>query len=405
MVQRYKIGIVRETKTPPDRRVALPPNQARELTTRYSALEIAIQPSSIRCFSDEEYARIGIKLQEDLSDCDLLIGIKETKIPTIIQGKTYMEFAHVAKKQPHNRPLIQAFADQGNTLIDYEYLTDDKGNRLIAFGHWAGIVGAYNAIRALYIKEDLPELKPAHQMHDYKEMQEVLKGLKVIPKKFVITGGGRVAGGAMEVLAQAGVKEVTPDEFLKGQFDYPVYCRLDPWHYAKRKDGKPFDWSYWLSNPADHDTAFIPFTSATDILVACHYWDYRSPHFFSREDMLNNSFRISIIADVSCDIPGPIPSTIKASTIADPFFDYNPKTDMEEPPFSSKGNVTVMSIDNLPGELPRDASEFFGNILIEKIIPHIVTGDKEGIIERATILKNGKLTGKFSYLSDYLKGE
>jgi len=405
MPKHYKIGILRETKTPPDRRVALTPEQVVEVIKKFDNVDVVVQPSELRCYKDDEYSRLGVKLQDDLSDCDLLIGVKETKIPTIIPGKTYMEFAHVAKKQPHNQKLIQAFAANGNTVVDYEYLTDKNGVRLVAFGHWAGVVGSYNALRAIYIKHKLGELPPAHTLHDYNELKGILKKIKLPSLKFVITGGGRVAGGAMEVLGQAGIVEVTHDEFLTKEFDHPVYTRLDPWHYAKRNDSKPFDWDYWVSNPADHESTFLPYAQTADVFIACHYWDFRSPHFFTVDDMKQPDFRISIIADVSCDIPGPIPSTIKASTIADPFFDFNPATGKEEPPFSCGMNVTVMSIDNLPGELPRDASEFFGRLLIDKVLPHLLCDDCEGVIERATILKDGKLTPRYAYLQDYLEGK
>ncbi|HPD96006.1 MAG TPA: NAD(P)-dependent oxidoreductase [Tenuifilaceae bacterium] len=405
MTNKIKIGILKETKTPPDRRVALPPKQVKILMEKFDNVEVVVQPSDIRCFKDEEYTKLGIILQEDISNCDLLIGVKETKIPTIIPNKTYIEFAHIAKKQPHNLPLIRAFTANKNTLIDYEYFTDKKGVRLVAFGHWAGIVGAYNALRALSIKEGLTALKPANQMHDYSELKAVLQTVKIPAKKFIVTGGGRVAGGAVEILTHIGASEVTTEDFLGKSFNTSVYCRLDPWHYAKHKKGNEFVWDNWVNNPMDFESTFLPYTKKADVMIACHYWDYRSPHFFTLEDMASPDFNISVIADVSCDIPGPIPSTIKASTIADPFYDFNPKTQKEEPAFSRKGNVTMMTIDNLPGELPRDASEFFGNLLIEKVLPHILCDDCEQVIERATILKNGILTKNYSYLQDFLDGK
>lgn len=404
MEKKFKVGLLRETKTPPDKRVALPPAQAVELMRRFANVEVVAQPSEIRCYRDSEYVEAGIRLQEDLGDCDLLLGVKEVKISALIPNKTYLFFAHVAKKQPHNQPLIKALAERRITLMDHEYLTDSKGNRLVAFGHWAGVVGAYNALRARGIKTNRFYLPPAHLCHDYKELLVGLGKVRLDPKKILITGGGRVAGGAMEIFRAIHVREVAPEEFLSREFDEPVVCRIDPWHYARRKDGKPFDWDYWVSNPSEHESAFVPYTKVTDILVACHYWDYRSPCFFTREDMLSPDFRISIIADVSCDIPGPIPTTVKASTIADPYFDYNPRTGKEEPAFSGDRNVTVMSIDNLPGELPRDASEFFGRVLIENVFRHFLSNDPEGVIERATILKGGELTPRYAYLKDYLQG-
>ena len=405
MQNKFKIGLVKETKTPPDRRVALPPAQAVELMKRFSNVEVVAQPSELRCYKDSEYTEAGIKLQNDISDCDLLIGVKEVKIDALISNKTYLFFAHVAKKQPHNQKLIKAIAEKGITLLDHEYITNQKGERLVAFGRWAGIVGAYNAMRARGIRTDRYNLRPAHECHDYKDMMSGLKNVKLLPKKILISGGGRVAGGALEVFRAIGVKEVSPEEYLTKTYNEPVLCRIDPWHYAKRKDGQPFDWDHWVKYPMEYESAFLPFTKVADIFVACHYWDFRSPHFFTKEDMRSPDFKITVIADVSCDVPGPIPSTIRATTIADPFYGYNPVLEREEVAFTSKKNVTMMTVDNLPGELPRDASEDFGKTLVESVIPHFLGNDEEGVVKRATILKDGKLTELYGYLQEYLDGK
>lgn len=405
MVKKFKIGLVKETKTPPDRRVALPPIQSVELMKKYPNVEVVAQPSDIRCYKDSEYADLGIKLQDDLSDCDLLIGVKEVKIHALLPGKSYLFFAHVAKKQPHNQALIQAIAQRGISLLDHEYLTDPSGNRLVAFGRWAGVVGAYNAMRARGIRTDRYNLRPAQECHDFQDMMSGLKNVHLLPKKILITGGGRVAGGALEVFRTAGIMEVSPEDYLNKQYNEPVLCRIDPWHYAKRKDGQPFDWEHWVKHPMEYESTFLPYTKVTDIFVACHYWDFRSPHFFTKEDMRSPDFKITVIADVSCDVPGPIPSTLRATTIAEPFYGYNPVLEREEVAFTSKKNITMMTVDNLPGALPRDASEDFGKTLIEKVIPHFLGNDEEGVVKRATILKDGKLTELYSYLQDYLNGK
>jgi alanine dehydrogenase len=405
MNKKFRIGLVMETKNPPDKRVAIPPAQVKELKSQFPNVEVVAQPSDLRCFKDCEYVDAGIELRNDLSDCDLLIGVKEVKIDAFIPGKTYLFFAHVAKKQPHNRPLLQAIIDKKVTLLDHEYLTNTKGERLVAFGHWAGIVGAYNGLLAYGRKTGQFELQRAKDCHDYQELLQGLKGLTLKPTRILITGGGRVAGGAMDIFRALNVKEVTPEEFLNTQFNEPVLCRLDPWHYAQRKDGKPFEWGYWVNNPAEHISTFMPFTKVTDLFIACHYWDFRSPHFFGKPDLHNPDFSIKVIADVSCDVPGPIPSTLRATTIAEPFYDYCIETDSEVAPFSGDNNITMMTIDNLPGELPRDASEFFGKTLIGNVIPHFLGDDSEGVVKRATIVKEGKLTDHYSYLKDYLEGK
>ncbi|MDY0254502.1 MAG: NAD(P)-dependent oxidoreductase [Tenuifilaceae bacterium] len=405
MDKTFKIGLLRETKTPPDKRVAIPPAQAKELKEMYPQVDIVAQPSELRCYADSEYVEAGIPLQEDVSDCDLLIGVKEVKIEALLPGKSYLFFAHVAKKQPHNRKLIQAIAQKGITLLDHEYLTNPKGERLVAFGHWAGVVGAYNGLIAYGKRTGQFELPRAKDCHDYQELVGILKKTKLHQARILITGGGRVAAGALEIFRTLGVQEVEPEEYLTKQFDKPVVCRLDPWHYAQRKDGKPFDWQFWLSNPTDHTSTFVPYTKVTDLFVACHFWDFRSPIFFRKEDMKAPDFSIKVIADVSCDIPGPIPTTLRATTIADPFYDYSIEQDEEVPAFSGENNVTTVTIDNLPGELPRDASEYFGKIMVNTVIPHFLGNDEEGVVKRATILRDGKLTDLYQYLQDYLEGK
>ncbi len=405
MEKKFKIGLIKETKTPPDRRVALPPAQAVDLMKRCPGIEVVAQPSELRCFTDSEYQAAGISLQADLSDCDLLIGVKEVKIPALIPNKSYLFFAHVAKKQPHNLQMFQTICNNKITLLDHEYITDIKGERLVAFGRWAGIVGAYNAMKARGIRTDGYKLRPAFECHDYEDMMSGLKKVHLRPKKILVSGGGRVANGALEVFRTIGIKEVTPEDYLTKEFNEPVLCRIDPWHYAKRKDGKPFEWNHWVKSPMEYESTFLPYTKVTDIFVACHYWDFRSPHFFTKEDMRSPDFKITVIADVSCDIPGPIPSTLRATTIAEPFYGYNPVLEREEIAFTSKKNITMMTVDNLPGALPRDASIDFGKTLVDRVLPHFVDGDPEGILRRATITKDGKLTEPFSYLADYLEGK
>jgi saccharopine dehydrogenase (NAD+, L-lysine forming) len=404
-MKNFKIGLLKETKTPPDKRVALAPAQAVELMNRYPNVQVVAQPSDLRCYNNEEYFEAGVALQDDLSDCDLLIGVKEVKIEALLPNKKYLFFAHVAKKQPHNRKLLQAIVDKGITLLDHEYLTNKNNERLVAFGKWAGIVGAYNGLIAYGKRTGDFELRRAKDCYDYKDLIEGLKKISLKPTKILITGGGRVAGGAMEIFNALGIREVSPEEFLTQVFNEPVVCRLDPWHYAQRKDGKPFEWQYWVSNPMDHISTFLPYAKVASILVASHYWDFRSPHFFRLEDIHLPDFKIKVIADVSCDIPGPIPSTLKATTIAEPFYDFNPQLDREQKPFSGEDNITMMTIDNLPGELPRDASEFFGQTLIDNVIPHFLGNDEEGVVERATIVKEGLLTERYNYLQAYLDGK
>ena len=383
-----KIGILRETKNPPDRRVPLTPPQIIALEEMYPNVQFFVQPSDNRCYSDEEYDYLDIPLKEDLKDCDILLGVKEVDKRLFIHGKTYMFFAHVAKKQPYNREMLREMIDRKIKLIDYEYLTTEKGQRVVAFGRHAGIVGAYNGLRARGITTNRFKLKPAYQCHNLDEMWAGLRLIEVkAGLKMLVTGEGRVAQGAMETLGICSLVEVSADDYLSKEFDVPVVCQIGPDKYTRHKKGLPFRFTDFMKNPEDYESAFLPFARSTDILIACHFWDPRSPHFFTKEDMKRPDFRISVIADISCDINGPIPSTLRATTIADPFYAYNPHLDTEEPAFSRPSNITVMSIDNLPGELPRDASLDFGKMLMNSVLNDILTQTESPMIERATIVK------------------
>jgi saccharopine dehydrogenase (NAD+, L-lysine-forming) len=398
-----RIGILKETKSPPDHRVPFIPGQLRMLQEKLPVLVFRLQPSEIRCYSDKEYADEGIVLKNDLSDCDILFGIKEVSIDTLIPGKTYMFFSHTGKKQPHNRQLFGEMTAKRITLVDYEYLTDQDNIRLATFGRWAGIVGAYNGLRAWGERFNLFRLKPAHQCFNFGEMKSETSKVSLPPIRILITGGGRVAGGAMETMALLNIREVSPQDYLGSNFNEPVLCRIDPWHYARRKNGAHFSMDHFTSYPEQYESVFKPYTSFTDLYMACHFWDPASPVLISRSDMQEPGFRIKVIADISCDINGSVRSTIRASSIGNPFYGYHPMSGKETSAFDPE-SITVMAVDNLPGELPRDASGDFGRMLLEKVIPALLENDPQGIINRATILKNGQLTPKFEYLQDYLEG-
>lgn len=401
-MNRIKIGLLCETKTPPDRRVALPPVQAATLMRMYPGLQILVQPSPIRCFTDAEYVHEGVPVQEDLSECDLLIGIKEVKIPALIEDKQYLFFAHVAKKQAYNKPLLKAMLDKRIMLSDYEYFTDIHGMRLIAFGRWAGIIGAYNGIRAWGLKTGRFSLKPANSCYNRQEMDAQLEGLDLGPVRILVTGGGRVAHGAMETLDKLAVPVVSHREYCEEPRSTPVICRLDPEHYTERINGAPFDFTHFCNEPQAYRSRFRRFYPSTDLFLAAHFWDPLSPRLWEPQEMLSEEFRIRVIADISCDINGSVPSTIRSSKIAEPFYDFDPVSWSEKRPFSDARHITVMAIDNLPGELPRDASEEFAGILIERIMPCLLGDDPDQVVERATITRDGDLTGRFRYLRDFV---
>jgi saccharopine dehydrogenase (NAD+, L-lysine-forming) len=397
------LGLIRETKNPPDRRIVLSPAQAVEVMEKFPQVEVVVQPSSIRAFRDEEYAGLGIRMSEDMSECQILMGVKEVSLEAIIPNKTFLFFSHTIKKQPYNQRLLQKCMESGITLIDHELLTDSRGNRVVAFGRWAGMVGAYNGLIGYGIRSHQFRLKRASECHDRMEMFQELKNIRLPNLRILVTGGGRVAQGAMETLGQLNLLQVSPEEFLNKQYDQPIVCRLDPWDYVIHKDRKPFDFEHFVKHPDEFQSTFLPFTKVTDYLIPCHFWDPASPVFFSREDMLSPDFAIQTIADVSCDVNGPIPSTIRASTIADPFYGYDPKSGLEADPWNPH-HITVMAIDNLPGELPRDAAEDFGRMMIDRVLPSLFGTDPDQMIARATILEKGLLTDHFGYLRDYAEG-
>ncbi len=399
-----KIGIIREGKVPADNRVPLNPSQAKHMSDM--GVDIVVQPSDIRCFPDQDYKDAGIRLKEDLSDRDILLGVKEVPIDDLISGKTYFFFSHTRKEQPYNQPLLKHIVDNQIKLIDYEALTDENGARVIAFGKFAGMVGAHNALWTYgqRTKEfDLPRMK---DLFDYEAATQIYDKTKFPNLKIVLTGTGRVAGGAAMVLDDMGIKKVSPLDYISSDFDHPVYTQLNSFYYAKRKDGKMFNSVQdFYSNPTEYESEFSHFLPMSDIMINGIYWDNDAPAFFTVDQMKSNKFGIKVISDVTCDIApvSSIPSTIKASTIQDPIFGFDVKTGKEIKPHG-KSVVDMMSIDNLPNELPRDASTSFGDMFINNVLNELGNRKSE-MIQRATIADFGNLGKDFEYLRDYLNGK
>jgi alanine dehydrogenase len=399
-----KIGIIKEGKVPSDKRVPLTPAQCQEILSTYSDVQIKCQSSDIRCFPDEEYSNAGVEVVEDISDCEIILGVKEVLIPMLMEGKTHFFFSHTMKKQEYNRDLLQAVVNKNVSLIDWECLTNKDGQRLIAFGRYAGIVGAYNAIWTYGKRYRLFDIRRAYECFDLDDMKTEYDKVSLPPIKIVLTGGGRVSKGAMEVFLGMGIRKVSPAEFLTEHFDGPVFTQLNTRDYNIKPGGAAFDKAEFYNDPSGYTSGFAPFSEKADILVAGAYWDPKAPVLFKKEDALAANFKIRVIGDITCDIEGSIPSTKEPSTIDNPIYDYDPSTDKIESAFSDEGNITVMAVDNLPCELPRNASEDFGKEFVSHILPNLVGEDQDGIIKRATITKEGGLTSEFSYLQDFVDG-
>ena len=400
-----KIGIIREGKVPPDARTPMTPEQCAEAQVELP-LRIVVQPSQVRCFKDAEYTNHGIHLQEDLSDCNLLLGIKEVPINQLLADKAYMFFSHTMKKQAYNRPLLQALVDKNIRMIDYEALQDEKGQRLIAFGFYAGIVGAHNALWTWGERTGDFSLPRLSNSHDYAQVLEVYNQMNLPPLRIVLTGGGRVAKGAAKNLKDMGIGQVSPEEYLNQKFNEPVFTQLKASDYVERKDGTAFDKADFYANGAAYQSKFHLFSGITDIFINGIFYDKTAPKFFTLKEINNSDFSIQVIADITCDImpDSSVPCTIRASKIANPVYGIDKKSGQETLPFEA-GSIDIMAIDNLPSELPRDASAFFLRQLIEKILPEFLLAEESEVLKQATICGAGALTEKFSYLQSFLIGQ
>ncbi len=399
-----KFGLIKERKNPPDRRVVLSPKACKAVIDKFPDAIVEVESSDVRTFKDIAYENEGIKVTDDISNCDVLLGVKEVPLESLIPNKKYFFFSHTIKKQPYNRKLLQVILEKNIELYDHEVITEKSGKRLVAFGRYAGIVGAYNGLRALGLKRNLYEIPKAETLTDQKELIDVLNQIKLPPVKIVLSGKGRVGNGAREMLDAMNIKEVSVEEYLNDDFKEPVYCQIDVLDYSKRSDGKTIDANDFFQNPSDYKSNFMRFCEVSDFYIAGHFYGDGAPYLFTREDAKSSKFKIKVIADISCDIDGPVATTIRASTIANPIYGYNALKE-EETDFKDNKAIAVMAVDNLPCELPKDASDGFGENFVKHVIPSFFNNDKDGILERARMTQNGKLTQRYLYLQDYVEGK
>lgn len=399
-----KIGLIKETKIPIDNRVALTPQQMAQLQKSYPDDQFVVQSSPIRAYTDEEYRQSGIQVCDDIADCDILFGIKEASIPSLIPDKHYFFFGHIAKMQAYNKPLLQAMMAKRITFSDYEYLTDSQHKRVCAFGWWAGIVGVYHTLRCYGLKYHTFTLPAPDKKFSLEQLTLLLCNI-VLPKiKILITGTGRVSQGAQYILQKIGAKKMSEQQFLNTPaVDFLSYCVADAPQLVEHCHGKTFNWDTFNQTPQLYRSIFMRWAVCTDMLICAHFWAPDAPVYLSEQDLKNPNLSIKVIGDITCDIQGSIKSTLRATTHDEPYYDYNPITGQEMPPFSLPDNISVMAVDTCPNALALDTSDYFGQMLMQHVFPPLLNRQHSDILQRGTILQNGQLTPLFRYLDNFSK--
>jgi hypothetical protein len=394
-----RIGLIRETKIPADNRVALIPSQCKWLQKNFPSLKISAQPSAARCYTDREYALAGVELNEDLSNCDYLFGIKEVYPETLIPGKKYLFFSHTRKMQPYNRSLFRGILDKKITLIDYECMEHEDGQRILGFGFFAGIVGAHNGMMAYGNRTKKYVLPRVYLQPNFKQLIHGYFGLKLPNIKIVITGSGRVAHGLLEIMNLLGIIELEPDEFLSRNFTYPVFTQLKGAGLYRHKENGGYNREDFHAHPESYHCLFKPYTEASDILLNGIYWEPNMPRLFEWEDLRSPEFRIRTIADITDDKDGSVPCNLGDGTMEEPVYGVNRSTGARTTPYE-EGSVDIMAVGNLPNELPRDASRYFGEQLIKYVLENLFT-EGSPVIDRATIVRDGDITSLYRYMEKY----
>ena len=397
-----RIGLIREGKIPADNRVSLTPAQCKWILKNAPQIQIVAQSSTNRCFSDREYLSAGVEVKEDISNCDILLGIKEVPADQLIPDKTYLFFSHTKKKQPHNQHLLRAVLDKNIRLVDYECLEHEDGQRIIGFGFFAGVVGAHNGMMAYGERTGLFKLDRVYKQRSFRELIHNYFGLRLPNVKIAVTGSGRVAHGILEIMNLMGIHEVDPEDYLKRRFSYSVYTQLKGAELYGHKTTGKYSRMDFHEHPPAYACKFLPYAEQTDILMNGVYWEKNVPRLFEKEDAKAESFIIQTIADITDDANGSVPINVGDQTMEEPVYGVDKITLGKTAPYL-KNSIDIMAVGNLPNELPRDASRYFGEQLIKYVLEDLV-GNSSDIIDRATIAKNGKLTEHFSYLQGYVDG-
>ena len=403
--QLTNIGIIRESRND-ENRTPLVPEHIKKYKESNPNINFIIQPSNSRCFSDEEYELCGAKINENLNECSIIFGVKEIDPNILINNKTYLFFSHTFKinKQQkniekHKKDLLLSILNKKITLIDYENIRGKNGTRCLGFGRFAGIVGCYNTLNLLLKVLGKQSLASAYKINDYERLVLNLKNLYFPKTKILVTGDGRVAKGVIELLNLTNIKAVSKKDFLKKKFDQPIFCNLETKDYVTNNSSTNFNLEHFIDNPQDYSSSALQYLKETDILISAHYWDPSSPKIFENEDLkvLQN---LKIVGDITCDINGSVPTTIRSTTIEEPNY-WIERYTLKEIDENNDG-IAVMAVDNLPSELPRDSSTEFSEGIINEVLPFLLKED-DGRILNGTITTDGSFLEKYNYLNDYIR--
>ncbi len=397
------IGLIKEGKSPADERVALTPAQCKWLDKNFEDIRVIVQHSDTRCFSDKEYRVAGMEVMDDISEADILLGIKEVPKELLIDGKTYFFFSHTKKLQPHNRELLHEIIRKKITLIDYECLEHEDGTRILGFGFFAGIVGAHNGMMAYGNRSGQFKLERVFIQKSFRQLIHNYFGLKLPYIKIAVTGSGRVAHGVLEIMNLMGIHEVEADEFIEKEFVYPVYVHLKGANlYEHRKTGK-YNRTDFHNNPGEYVCKFPRYLADTDLLMNGVYWEKGIPRLFEMEDIARPDFRLKVIADITDDFNGSVPCNLGDTTIADPIYGVDKTTLSRTEPYL-ENSIDIMAVSNLPNELPRDASRYFGEQLIKFVLEDVRLGGSP-VLDKAMIIKAGVLNIGYEYMHHYAYGD
>ena len=403
--QLTNIGIIRESRND-ENRTPLVPEHIKKYKESNPNINFIIQPSNSRCFSDEEYELCGAKINENLNECSIIFGVKEIDPNILINNRTYLFFSHTFKinKQQkniekHKKDLLLSILNKKITLIDYENIRGKNGTRCLGFGRFAGIVGCYNTLNLLLKVLGKQSLASAYKINDYERLVLNLKNLYFPKTKILVTGDGRVAKGVIELLNLTNIKAVSKKDFLEKKFDQPIFCNLETKDYVTNNSSTNFNLEHFINNPQDYSSSALQYLKETNILISAHYWDPSSPKIFENEDLkvLQN---LKIVGDITCDINGSVPTTIRSTTIEEPNY-WIERYNLKEIDENNDG-IAVMAVDNLPSELPRDSSTEFSEGIINEVLPFLLKED-DGRILNGTITTDGSFLEKYNYLNDYIR--